>query len=233
MNTTGRTHVLYLTVGEDRLEMTFTERGAGVDVYTFDSRGEGEEHTCHATREAARVLWTAAIDGGYVWTRSTLPAAPAPVAAPAPAPAAEPPPASTKPGFESETCSRCGGSGKHSRCAMYGDTCFRCAGAGRTLTKRGAAAAAHLRTLRSKRPEEIVVGDVVQIPGGGPFPARWETVDEAWLARGLACGWGPEGLVRVRQSKEQSETTWAAALAYQASLTKAGTVRRSAAAVAA
>lgn len=27
-------------------------------------------------------------------------------------------------------CGRCGGSGKHSRCAMYGDRCFGCAGTG-------------------------------------------------------------------------------------------------------
>lgn len=40
--------------------------------------------------------------------------------------------------LETETCGRCGGSGRHSYCQMHGDRCFRCGGRGRTLTKRGA-----------------------------------------------------------------------------------------------
>ena len=39
--------------------------------------------------------------------------------------------------FETEPCSRYGGSGHHPRCQMYGTTCFKCAGAGLYLTKHG------------------------------------------------------------------------------------------------
>src|SRR5207249_1748734 len=42
--------------------------------------------------------------------------------------------------FESETCSRCGGSGHYSYCQRYGTTCFKCGGRTTVLTKRGEAA---------------------------------------------------------------------------------------------
>ncbi|VVB52868.1 Uncharacterised protein [uncultured archaeon] len=47
---------------------------------------------------------------------------------------------STKTIFETETCGRCGGSGRHSYCQMYGDTCFGCSGSGKRYSKRGQAA---------------------------------------------------------------------------------------------
>jgi hypothetical protein len=67
--------------------------------------------------------------------------------------------------LERETCSRCGGSGHHSYCSMYGSTCFKCAGRKEVLTKRGAAASAYLRQLRSKPLAEVKVGDVVKLGG--------------------------------------------------------------------
>ncbi len=39
--------------------------------------------------------------------------------------------------FETRSCSRCGGCGRYSWCAMYGDTCFKCGGKGKYFTKRG------------------------------------------------------------------------------------------------
>ena len=221
--TTKRTHLLYLTVDADtRRELRFADCVEGVEVYSFDGLDCGEEITVVLPRAEARARWTAALAEGYVWTRSIVELPPAPVAAAPVAPPAKP----AAPSFESEICSRCLGSGHFSRCRMYGTTCFRCAGKGRTLTKRGEAAMAYLRLLRSKPVAEIQPGDVVEIPGGGPFPARWETVDAAWIAAGHALGCSRGGMVRVRQTREQSAATWAAALAYEATLTKAGTQRK-------
>ena len=224
-----RTHLLYLVVDADtRRELRFADHAEGVEVYSFDGLDKGVESTRIVSREEGRALWTAALAEGYVWTRSMValpPAPPAPVevAAPVALPAPAKPAA---PSFEQETCSRCLGSGKHSYCQMHGDTCFKCGGKGSVLTKRGAAAMAHLRILRSKPVAALIPGDVVEIPGGGPFPARWETVDAAWIAAGHALGCSREGMVRVRQTREQSAATWDAALAYQATLTKAGTPRK-------
>ena len=238
--TARRIHFLFLAVSDDvRREVKFSPLPSGeVEVYCFDGEEGGDEARGTFTAEQARVLWASFTAGGYVWTRSFIvwPEA-APVAAavePAPAPVAPAPaPKPAAPSFESEECSRCHGTGKHSRCQMYGDTCFRCAGKGRTLTARGEAAQAHLRTLRSKRLDAIQPGDVVYHRGGGPIAASWETVGEGWVAARLSSGWKADEMIRVRQSREQSIATWDAALAYQATLTKAGTVRRARVAVAA
>ncbi len=224
MTTAKRIHVLYHHVSDDvRREMRFYDLADGVEVYTFDGLENGVETERFYSREEARAIWTAALSEGYVWHKSIVNLPPAPPHV-VPAPAA--PVKKPAPSFESEVCSRCLGSGRFSHCAMYGDTCFRCGGKGRTLTKRGEAAAKYLRTLRSKRLDEIQVSDVVHIRGGGPFPAKWETVDAEWLASMPGRGWKADSLWRVRQSKEQSLATWDAALAYQATLTKAGTPRR-------
>ncbi len=67
--------------------------------------------------------------------------------------------------LETETCSRCGGSGNYSYCQSYGTTCFRCCGRKRTYTKRGHAALLYLKQLRSRPIETIQVGDVVKMGG--------------------------------------------------------------------
>ena len=84
---------------------------------------------------------------------------------------------------------------------------------------------APLRILRSKRTDALVPGDVVQIPGFEYMPTSWETMTAESIATRLA-HWAPESMVRVRQTREQSAATWDAALAYQATLTKAGTPRK-------
>jgi len=38
--------------------------------------------------------------------------------------------------FETELCPRCGGTGHHSRCEMWGTICFRCEGRKHAFTKR-------------------------------------------------------------------------------------------------
>ena len=67
--------------------------------------------------------------------------------------------------FESETCSRCGGSGHYSYCQMYGTTCFKCRGRKRVYTKRGAAAALYLESLRKKPAREFQPGDLLYMEG--------------------------------------------------------------------
>jgi hypothetical protein len=53
--------------------------------------------------------------------------------------------------YDTEPCSRCGGSGHHSRCEMYGTTCFKCSGRKVTLTRRAAKVGAQLAEIRNRR----------------------------------------------------------------------------------
>lgn len=64
--------------------------------------------------------------------------------------------------FESETCSRCGGTGEYSYCQRYGTRCFRCSGHKVTLTKRGAAAQARYLDLCRKPARAVKVGDWIE-----------------------------------------------------------------------
>lgn len=67
--------------------------------------------------------------------------------------------------FETQSCTRCGGGGQYSYCEMYGSTCFQCHGKGKTLTKRGRAAVAFWRSLRSIPASEVKIGQ--RIKSGG------------------------------------------------------------------
>lgn len=104
------------------------------------------------------------------------------------------------------------------------------------LTKRGEATSAYLRDLRSKRADEIAVGEKIRIDAG-PFTkggfAAVESItrndDGTITIRTATCGLlhnSPEEKFRVAQNAEQMASTWAAAMAYQDSLTKAGAVRK-------
>jgi hypothetical protein len=82
--------------------------------------------------------------------------------------------------FETQTCSRCGGSGNYSYCQTYGTTCFKCRGKGRVYTKRGAAAKAYLLELRSKPGSAIKPGDRVWetiVTNGGAVGNAWYKVE--------------------------------------------------------
>src|SRR5262245_6075925 len=67
--------------------------------------------------------------------------------------------------FESQTCSRCGGTGHYSYCQMHGTTCFKCGGKGVTLTKRGSAAQAWFTAQKMRPASEIKVGDKIVVDG--------------------------------------------------------------------
>ncbi len=67
--------------------------------------------------------------------------------------------------FETEICSRCHGSGKHSFCERYRDICFKCAGNKSVFTKRGQIAREFLVKLLSKPANELKPGDRIKASG--------------------------------------------------------------------
>jgi len=148
-----------------------------------------------------------------------------------------------KPIFETETCSRCGGSGHYSYCQRYGTTCFRCGGRGYTLTKRGAAANSYLVGLLSKPAREIVPGMVIQqanVTMGGDVYHEWYKVESVGPdetkqtdlrlelkavknpERGMTCYVSGDTVIRVSHTAEQKAPLIEKALAYQATLSKLG-----------
>ena len=64
--------------------------------------------------------------------------------------------------LETEPCTRCGGTGHHSFCQMYGTTCFKCWGSGLQLTKRGWRQKKVEDKFREKLAKDFKVGDVMQ-----------------------------------------------------------------------
>jgi hypothetical protein len=159
-------------------------------------------------------------------------------------------------GFEIETCSRCGGSGEYSYCQSYGTRCFKCAGTKVTLTTRGKAAAVFLRKLRTKTAGEVQFGEAVRIEGVPGFSATtWFKVEaiftsllpcksrqpngewkeyhhyclEGTTKKGEKTGLHafPESEVYIiPATKEIAAAQLAEAMTFQASLTQAGTVRK-------
>lgn len=155
--------------------------------------------------------------------------------------------------FESVTCTRCGGTGQYSWCQSYGSKCFKCAGVTETLTKRGKAAQAYYIGLLSKEVQNLQPGDKVY-DAGCPMikSAGWHAVievvpsvqmrklsgDTEWRCAGdsgaldVRCeGYGfsaaePDRVFRVAATAEQKKAAKVEALAYQATLTKTGTVRK-------
>ena len=149
------------------------------------------------------------------------------------------------PGFESEPCSRCGGTGHYSYCSMYGTTCFKCSGNKRQLTKRGRVAYDFYRASIPRKPaSELVPGDSIRLPGFRRF-----NVTDAWIETQSGAIDPETGHVRphpaVKSAKlgtysfgtydqevemvppiEERRRLWTLALEYQETLTKAGKVRK-------
>ena len=74
--------------------------------------------------------------------------------------------------YETETCSRCGGSGHYSYNQRTGTTCFKCLGAGLQRTKRGARARTAVENYKDAIARKVaridlVPGDWLLIRGGG------------------------------------------------------------------
>ncbi len=71
------------------------------------------------------------------------------------------------PAYETETCSRCHGSGHYSYNQMTGTTCFKCHGHKVAYTKRGQAAVAYAKKLRSVLIADVKIGDRIYWGNGG------------------------------------------------------------------
>jgi hypothetical protein len=151
--------------------------------------------------------------------------------------------------LETETCGRCGGTGKHSYNQMHGDVCYGCAGSGTAYTKRGKAAAAFLDELRKVPASTIKVGDTIRVNAmtfsyfakvtavGTDSGSRYMK-DGAWVpyysidtehpkfgASGQSfCS--PTDLVRKGFSAEEKVEQLKKALEFQATLTKLGKPRK-------
>lgn len=142
--------------------------------------------------------------------------------------------------FETQACNRCGGSGKYSYNTIDGDRCYGCAGAGVTLTKRGKAAAHFLAESQHKPLSEIKPGMFLWDDTYGYKP-KWLPILSVSRDNGCYCEVGgvrhyythietkrgqlgvlADSKVRVIADEAERQALVAAALAYQATLTKTG-----------
>lgn len=155
--------------------------------------------------------------------------------------------------FESETCSRCGGTGHYSYCQTHGTTCFKCGGRKVTLTKRGSAAQAWFTSQKMKPATDVKIGDKIVMDGVPGF-SRAEVITVTFVGeredgckfKGADGEWhsyfhidgvnknGQSGGVACFKDSDVKMHVWgdekaalvARALAYQDTLTKAGTVKK-------
>lgn len=145
--------------------------------------------------------------------------------------------------FETETCTRCGGSGHYSYCQMYGTTCFKCRGKGKTYSKRGESALAYARELRTVPASDIQVGWLIwqSDPAFGQFKAAWYEVESigedinrwtdaegnihpylAIATRVMTHCMPSNSAIQAIPTKDRLVEVKALALAYQDTLTKQG-----------
>jgi hypothetical protein len=152
--------------------------------------------------------------------------------------------------FETENCSRCGGTGQYSFNGEH-SRCYKCNGDNgcKAYTKRGAAAKAFYLELRNKpiAATDVVVGMRVVVPGW-----KWMRVASVTVgsrnsikrdennnivrfekprlfftnADGGSSDVDVESTLTVFPSTSENEIMIASAIAYQATLTKTGAVRK-------
>lgn len=158
--------------------------------------------------------------------------------------------------FETEECSRCGGTGRFSHNGEH-DRCYKCDGKNgcKAYTKRGAAAKAYFDSLFTMNAADVKIGDVIRFSGVKQLTVA--TITRKYSGIGRSGKWcrevggmvhrefeiwhfifenanGLKGSVQDYEGAtvqrvptfEQREEMIAKALAYQATLTKAGTVRK-------
>lgn len=136
--------------------------------------------------------------------------------------------------FETEACSRCGGSGEYSYNQIDGTKCFGCGGNGRQYTARGHQAHQFYVRLMQKRAADFAVGETYKydhcqrrITAIGP-----DTLNPGSIridSRGFCLVTGPDMLLQLVPAVEVRDAALKQALDFQASLTKAGKPRKVAA----
>lgn len=144
-----------------------------------------------------------------------------------------------KSGFEIDTCSRCGGSGRHSFNQIDGDRCYGCGGSGVKATKRGRAAREYYENSMRRLASEVKAGEwIVDSISGNWAQVKDVTIDGSYalvgderipftnlVTDGCVHGFLPGSKVTSVATMEERDQKRTEALAYQETLTKAGTVR--------
>lgn len=103
----------------------------------------------------------------------------------------------TLPAFESETCSRCWGTGNYSYCQSYGTRCFKCHGKKKVLTKRGRVAYERYAETLKVPVLSLKIGESFRSEGVPGFtPSFWAKVIEISERKELG------------KSKSGNETEW-------------------------
>jgi hypothetical protein len=74
--------------------------------------------------------------------------------------------------YETETCTRCSGSGHYSYNQMTGTRCFKCGGSGLQYTKRGEATKQFAESIMAVLGSDIKVGDVIRIGNKGQITVQ-------------------------------------------------------------
>jgi len=151
-------------------------------------------------------------------------------------------------GIETKICGRCHGSGKHSFNFMHKDMCYGCQGTGTVRTKRGDAARNFFTASLLGRAEDVRVGWIARGDSGKWHPVREiedYTLRGSSLKDGVMVPYVLPGFVityancghvmqvsdtiAAQPNMEAVKELKARALAYQQTLTRAGTERKKAA----
>lgn len=95
--------------------------------------------------------------------------------------------------YETETCSRCGGCGKHSYNQIDGDKCYGCNGCGKQRTRRAVKAAAAIQALRVR----LLTVEARQLKAGAQllYNGKFRPILSVEERPDLPCSW-TEGGVR-------------------------------------
>lgn len=144
--------------------------------------------------------------------------------------------------FEHTICGRCGGCGRYSYNQIDGDRCFGCLGTGFALTRRGNAAQEFYRNLLTVLAGDVTVGMRVKDNAGSKFTVAdieravrgHRIVDGEKIALevvsftsvgGNRYGYSATVHMTMIPSEAQRSEMVAKALAYQDTLTRAGSPR--------
>lgn len=145
------------------------------------------------------------------------------------------------PAYETEACTRCRGSGTYSWCETHGSVCFKCAGTKKAYTKRGIAARAFADELRAIKITDVKPGTRIYWGRGGRCTVGSISEPQASGTRSLRDDVWVDHMQVVITGQGEFKTTmsvnavvrlgWLTSMveaveAYQATLTKAGTVSK-------